>query len=89
MADKVRLAIRGFVNRVMQFEDLVEVDESRLDEVLPRLAEKHAEELASNGLHMIEIEFLDEPDVQERFMRFGTDPSGMIRPLQIELGRPD
>jgi len=36
--------------------------------------------------HMIEMEFLDEP-VAERFIRFGTDPNGMIIPLPVDMDR--
>jgi hypothetical protein len=81
----IRVAVRGFVGRVRQFEDVIEVTGDALDEVLPALAEKHGAALASHALHMIEIEFLDEPDINARFFRFGTDPAGMVMPLRLEL----
>ncbi len=83
MPDKMRVAIRGFVGRTVLFEDRVELDESSLAELLPSLAEKHALAMSRHELHMIEIEFLDEPDVQQRFFRIGTDPSGMVMPLKV------
>lgn len=83
---RVRLAIRGFAAGVKQFEDLVDVEEFELARILPELAEKHAA-LAAHELQMIEIEFLDEPNPLERFFRFGTDPSGMVMPIQIDLDK--
>jgi hypothetical protein len=50
------------------------------------LAQQHAKKLAAHDLHMIEIEFLDEPNEQERFLRFGTDPSGMVMPIAFPIG---
>lgn len=35
--------------------------------------------------HMIEIEFHDAP-LEERFCRFGTDPNGMVAPMQLPGG---
>jgi hypothetical protein len=84
---KVRLAIRGFAGGKVLFEDRVEVEEKALDAILPGLAEKHGIAMAQHRLHMIEIEFLDEPDPLQRFFRLGTDPSGMIRPLKISLDK--
>ncbi|HZT29366.1 MAG TPA: hypothetical protein VFA33_05760 [Bryobacteraceae bacterium] len=81
----IRLAIRGYVGRTALFEDRIEVSPMDLDTVLPTLAEKHCEKLAAHHLHMIEIEFLDEPNEQQRFFRFGTDPSGMVTPIEIPL----
>lgn len=80
----IRVAIRGFAQGELQFEDVVELpDEAAIKHLLPGLAEKHAAALADHRLHMIEIEFLDEPDPQERFFRFGTDPSGMVIPMRV------
>lgn len=82
---KHHLAFRGFANRKLLWEELVELEDDQLDDVLPGLAEKHAAAMVSHELHVIEVEFLDEPDVNERFFRFGTEPSGMKYPIKVEL----
>lgn len=84
----VRLAIRGYVGRRVMFEDRVEVGFDHLGGVLPALAEQHATKLVAHELHMIEIEFLDEPNENNKYFRFGTDPSGMVVPVAIPLGAP-
>jgi hypothetical protein len=81
----IRLAFRGFAHGKQLWEESVEVDESNLARVLPDLAEKHAAAMADHELHMVEIEFLDEPDPNERFFRFGTDPGGMVAPIRVDL----
>jgi hypothetical protein len=83
----IRLAIRGFAGRVQQFEDRVELNEEELEGLLPALAEKHAAAMAAHALHTIEIEFLDELDPMDRFFRFGTDPSRMVVPIAVDLGK--
>lgn len=80
---KTRLAFRGFVDGTVLFEEFVEVEDAAIETLLPDLAEKHATAMAEHELHMIEIEFLDEPDQQQRFFRFGTDPSRMVDPLLL------
>lgn len=82
-AEKVRLRFRGFAGGKVQFEDRVDVDLARVEDVLFELAEKHAAAMTSHKLHMIEVEFLDEPDPNERFFRFGTDPSHMVSPIEV------
>ncbi len=82
---KVRLAIRGFAEGKRQFEDLVDLESEALEALLPALAEKHAAALASHELSMIEIEFLDEPNENERYFRFGTDTSHMVAPVGVDL----
>jgi hypothetical protein len=81
----IRLAVRGFANGVLQFEERMDMDEAHLDELIPQLAEKHVEALRKHRLHMVEIEFLDERNPLARFHRLGTDPSGMIMPLKVKL----
>lgn len=81
----IRLAIRGFVGRAIQFEEFLTVDLETMADVIPNLVERHAAALGSRQLHMIEIEFLDEADPMERYFRFGTDPTGMVVPIQVTL----
>ena len=81
-----RIAIRGFIGGVKQFEERIDVSES--GEELEGLAEKHARRLLAlpgGEKQMIEIEFLDEPDPLQRFLRIGTDPSGMRAPIAVNL----
>lgn len=85
MAGSVRLAIRGIAGDMRLFDERVDVPIADMHRVLPALAEQHATKLASHELHMIEIEFLDEPDPNERFFRFGTDPSGMVSPIAFSV----
>jgi hypothetical protein len=79
----IRLAVRGFIAGVRQFEEFVQVPENRIDLEVPELASKHAAALVGALPFMIEIEFLDEPDFSSRFFRFGTDKSGMVLPLEV------
>jgi hypothetical protein len=81
----LRLAIRGFVNGVKQFEDRVDVNRLSLDTLIDEAATKHADMIAGAELWRIEIEFLDEPDELARYFRFGTDRTGMVLPIAIEL----
>ena len=85
MAELIRLAVRGFAGKHIVFEDRIDVPPADLDSVVRTRAEEHARKMAAHGLHVIEIEFLDEPNENERFFRFGPDPSGMVMPEAIPL----
>jgi hypothetical protein len=81
----VNIAIRGFLGRRKLFESQVPIESSALDQLLPDLAETHSTAMAAGELDMIEIEFLDEPNVNERFFRIGTNSRGMVKPMAIDL----
>ena len=83
---KIRLAIRGYLGPNVLFENQVDMEESALEELLPSLAEDHAHAMATHALDMVEIEFLDEPDPLARYFRLGTNPAGMVMPIEINLG---
>jgi hypothetical protein len=85
----MRVVIRGFAGGTILFEDRVDLGEADMEGLLPQLAEAHATAMAEHRLHMIEIEFLDEANEKERFFRFGTDPSGMVVPIEIDLLPPE
>jgi uncharacterized protein YfcZ (UPF0381/DUF406 family) len=82
--EKTRVAIRGWRDGVLEFEESVSAADGELEQMLPVLAQRHARDLMADP-HMIEIEFLDEADQLQRFFRFGTDPRGMARPLRVDL----
>ncbi len=78
------IAVRGFISGVLQFEDMIDADTTDLE----ALAERHALAILSlpgGEKHMIEVEFLEEPDETQRFFRFGTDPGGMVLPMAVNI----
>lgn len=78
-----RLAIRCWAGGELLWIDRVTVSD---DNDVPKLAEKHARALAKEPRpHMMEIEFLDEPDHEKRYFSFGTDPTRMVEPIKIQL----
>jgi len=77
----MRVAVRGFAGKQQVFEELLDTDVVDLDE----LAKQQIERMVAYPAHMIEIEFLDEPDQNQRYFRFGSDPSGMVMPIAIAL----
>lgn len=80
---KTRLAIRGFLGKALQFLTVLGVEDP--DAALEQLGEEHAMMMAAGKIDMVEIEFLDEPNVNERFLRFGLNPTGMVMPIPIDL----
>jgi hypothetical protein len=82
---KMRVAIRLFVSGARVSEDYAELeDDAELDKLFAELIIKHQ---IIDKPHMIEVENLDEPDVNERFLRFGTDSALMNEPIAIDLDK--
>lgn len=82
----IHLAIRIFLDRMLEQEEQVELQEIEIETFIPKLAKRHAARFSGEERPlMIELEFLDEPDPNQRFFRFGTDPRGMVIPLGVRL----
>lgn len=82
---KTRIAARIFVAGRLLGEETLEVDADEIESKFPEIASHHAK-LVGDRPFMVEIEFLDEPDPMTRYFRFGTDPSGMVKPIEVALG---
>jgi len=65
-----------------QNQALSAIPDPELEQFLNSLGEKHVRLVADKNF-MSEIEFLDEPDVNKRFFRYGTDKSMMHNPKQV------
>ena len=77
----MNVAFRGFANNELQFEEFAEFEPVEGDEdQIAVAAMLHAKELWIHDLHMLEIEFLDEPDADRRFLRFGAQPAALVDP---------
>ncbi len=77
----MRIAVRCWAGGELLWIDRVTITN---DDEVPQLVEKHAHSLAHEQRpHMLEMEFLDEPDPLQRFFRFGTDPSAMVMPIEV------
>ena len=79
----MRLAIRTYKRGVLQTIERIEVSPDDFANVMENLADKHAEAMIETPGH-VEIEFLDEPNVNERFFRIGTDSSRMVKPVDLD-----
>lgn len=79
------IALRIFIDGKLTDEDCREMDEEQLETVPTLIAIRCAPLAATGRVFMAEIEFLDDPNPSQRFLRFGTDPRGMVRPHPIDL----
>lgn len=77
----MRLKISVYVNGALRFSERVTVGP---DDDMRKLVERHLLAIGSQP-HMIEFEFLDELNPQQRFLRIGTDPSRMVTPIALPI----
>jgi hypothetical protein len=78
---KIRLMVRGFLGRTIQFEKRYDVEDADISAI----AREHFALMETGEIGMVEIEFLDETDQNARFFRIGVDPSAMVMPVEFEL----
>lgn len=78
----MRIAVRGYLNGEHVFTDFQEVKPEDY-ELVERIAKQHAYLTIHGEIDMIEIEWLDEPDQNQRFFRIGTNPADMVLPHRI------
>ena len=84
--DHIRIMVRLYIAGQLHSEESLDLATAEdLEGAIPKLAMRHAEMVAGRPF-MLEFEFLDEPP-PARFVRFGTDPSRMIQPRSISIGR--
>ena len=82
MAPKIRVIVRIYVGKTLRFQEYVEAKHER--EFREHAAKHMAMIGAQDQPFMIEIEFLDEPDIMQKFLRFGSDPAGMVQPIPAD-----
>lgn len=80
---EIHLTFRGFNGSQMVFEEQATIPASALSGVAEAYGKKHCAAIESDELTMVEIEFMDESDPNERFFRIGTNPDGMVAPARI------
>jgi len=77
----MRVAVRGWGDGRKLFDEVIDADEEALETIAPRLIQR----VIGYKRNMLEIEFLDEPNNNERYFRFGSDPTMMVEPIQVKL----
>ncbi len=81
----MRVTVRGFAGKQIVFKETVDVPDDEEQSAIALIADRHIGMLSHYPQHVIEMEFLDEPDPDKRFFRFGTDPSNMRMPIKVDL----
>lgn len=75
----MRVAIRGFIAGKLLFDDRADIVTGNLHDLSMHYTDRLLN-LPGGDRHMIELEFLDEPDRLQRFFRFGTDKDALPKP---------
>lgn len=78
----MKVAVRGFAGKRRIFEEIVDVDFDTSDP--EDVIRSQVERMLPYPDHMIELEFIEDAPNPYRFFRFGTDPEGMVIPMERE-----
>jgi hypothetical protein len=88
MSDTVRIRRRAWINGALICDEVIEepttIDTEPIKDWLHEIFTRFD---CANNLHVFEVEFLDEPNEDERFFRFGTDTTRMARPCPLEVAQ--
>lgn len=82
-----RLTVRGWKNGVLEFAEAhtFHGEFNERGEDIQTMADRQIAQVATAPLHLIEIEFMDEPDREKRFMRLGPDKERMVEPHPVNF----
>ena len=75
----MRIRTKGYGAGALVFDETAQVDPGSAY----ALAEYHSWRLRAYDGWMLEVEFLDEPNPQARYLRVGTDKALMVDPLPV------
>jgi hypothetical protein len=78
-----RHIIRIYDGKQLLVKEYLEAPDEDLSAAIGEFMDRQVPLLSQHPRHLIEVENLDETDPNERFFRFGTDPSKMVDPIQI------
>ena len=79
----IRTRIRSYAGAQLISQEYQQIDSANIDKAACKMIEKHSAMLLRYPQFLIEVEFLDEPDVNQRFFRIGNSPVGMIDPRRL------
>lgn len=80
----MKIAFRLYKRGKLILDEAHDVTEDKWKDLAQQLGKEHAEEMFKHP-HIVEVEFLDQPNPAFRFFRFGTDVERMKNPLRISL----
>jgi hypothetical protein len=79
------IMVRGYKRGVLVWENKLVMCELDLDRLIPTLVDEHIAEIQKGTVGMIEMEFLDVPESEDRFFRIGVEPDGMVLPIHFKI----
>jgi hypothetical protein len=77
------LAVRGYLGESMVSEKHLNIPQNEIDGLVQRLANEHGALMSAGLIDMVEMEFVDEPDPKQRYLRVGINPTGMVFPIEV------
>jgi hypothetical protein len=85
----MRVTVRGYAGAGRKRElELIFRENTELEpgsNGIELLAERHASFMKEHKRWMIELEFLDIPEAEGRYFRFGSTKAGMVLPVAISV----